>query len=282
MTNYRHVFPSLLILILVSLTNGMAQIPALSECTLARQQFTQLNDRLLLSRDRRTENNPAAMKAGTQDLEGYITRILLSRLSDSGDPGVIRNYLDCMQSREETLPPEWATNTPQVFIDKTPGSWIAVSAMLILRGGEAIAYTRPVLQCFFGTNRKWTLVGGSGEEFDTHTFFIHPLKSPNPQERWFLLSGTAIGDTGGRLHLEVVSCSASKYRKVWDRDGFVWGKVDVQPTAVVLRYEKRADPDKPLPADQWVGPGSILYEKGKDDPIEFSETLRVTRRGLEQ
>lgn len=222
------------------------------------------------------------MKARTQDLEAYITRIMLARLSDSDDPDVIRSYLNCMQERDETLPPEWSTNTPQVFIAKTSRSLIAVTSMLIMRGGNGIPYTRPVVQCFSGSNRRWALIGGSGEEFDAHTFFIHQLKSPNAEESWYLLSGTAIGDTGGRLHLEVISCGTSKYRKVWDREGYLWGKVEVEPDSVVVSYEKQEDERTAEINGDKLGPGHIIEDDSADPaPKRFTETLRVTPNGLE-
>lgn len=283
MKNYTHVFFALLLAVLFSPAKGIAQVPALSDCTLAREQFAQINDHLLLSRDETAEEDPKAMKAGTQVLEAYIKRIMLARLADSGDPRVIQSYLGCMQEREETRPAEWSSNTPQVFITKTPRSSIAVSSMLIMRGGDAISYTRPVVQCFYRSNRKWTLIGGGGEEFDAHSFFIHPLNSPNPEESWYLLSGTAIGGTGGLLHLEVVSCSASKYRKVWDRDDFIWGEVKVNPDRVVVTYEKQEDPQIAKANGDKLGPGMIIMDDSDDpDPKLFSETLRVTSNGLEQ
>jgi len=97
-----------------------------------------------------------------------------------------------------------------------------------------------------------------------------------------LLSGTAIGSTGGLLQLEVVSCSASKYRKVWDRDGFIWGEVEVNPDRVVVTYEKQEDPQTAEANGDKLGPEMIITDGSADpDPKLFSETLRVTPKGLE-
>lgn len=279
---YLKLLPVVLFFVTCFAATGMAQVPTLSDCRLARDEFARINNHLIWSRDTTTEDHPEEMKARTQTLEAYFTQIMLARLSDTDEPSIIRNYLRCMQEREETVPPDWGTNTPQVFVYKTPRSLVAVSSMLIMRGGDAILDTRPIVQCFSSSNRRWGLVGGGAEEFEANTFFIHQLKSPNPEESWYLLSGTAIGDTGGRLHLQVVSCSASRYRKVWDREGYIWGKVEVEPDAVVVSYEKRGDPRLPPPVGEQFGPGFILMDNSKDpDPIRFYEALRVTKNGLE-
>jgi len=273
---------ALIVFLFAFVFKASAQTPGPADCSQARDQYARMNDHLLLDHQDESDESPQVALKRTKDLTSFIARITIARLADMRDPSAIRAYLACMQERDETLPPEWSTNTPQIFLAKTPRSLIAVSSMVIMRGGDAIPNTRPVVQCFSEAKGKWTLIGAGGEEFDTHTFFIHPLKSPNPSESWYLLSGTAIGDTGGRLHLEVISCSASKYRKVWDRDELIWGEVQVSPDGIVLTYLKQEDEQTAEINGDKLGPGHIIADDSPDeDPKRFSETLRVTPNGLE-
>ena len=257
------------------------QVPARWDCPLARDQFAQINDRLLNSRNPTAEHDPKALKAGTQSLEDFITRITLARLSDIGDAEAIRSYLSCMQERER--PWDDLTDAPKVFVEKDGQPELAVMAMLLMRGGDGIPDTRAVVQCFAKDGPNWVHIGDliDADAFDRHMLHVFPLQSPIPSEAWYLLSGRAIGDTGGHLRLEVVSCTAKLFKTVWVRDGILWGDVDVRATDVTLSYERRADPNHPLPASQLVGPGSIIYEQGSSDPLRFSDALRVTKNGLE-
>jgi hypothetical protein len=258
-----------------------AQIPGLGDCTRARDRYTELNDPLLLKSRAAAKLRPDIMEAKTETLEMYVTGILEARLSDSGDPGVIRDYLKCIQERDGEMPEPGDTNTPEVFI-AGPQRSLAVSAMLIMRGGNVIPQTRELVACFARSGSRWLRVPGNvGDSgFDSHTLFIHPLRSPVAGEDWYLLSGRAIGSTGGILRLEIVGCSGQQFRSVWRRDGIRWGKIEVDEGGVKLTYEKQGIPGLPLPQGQKLGVEFVIVDASYD-PIRFSEFLKVTKNGLE-
>lgn len=251
-------------------TKGTAQVPSLADCTRARDQYTALNGKLLVAAKGADVLQPDGMKRGTSDLTGFITQVILARLQDSGEPSTIRSYLSCMQEGEYEHASERFTNTPQVEIIKPAQVSVAVSSLLIMRGGSGIPSTRPLIECFAQKGSAWNLVGQSGDEFDGHTFFTYPLHAPNQQESWYLLSGRTIGDTGGRLKLEVVSCSPDHFQKIWERDGFEWGDIQVDGGSVVLNYEKRDERGQ-----------IIRTEPNGPEHKRFTEYLRVTNKGLE-
>jgi hypothetical protein len=157
--------------------------------------------------------------------------------------------------------------------------------MMIMRGGTAIPNTLALVQCFARIRGSWTLVpnGGDEREFDSHTLFINELQSPKLDEAWYLLSGRAIGDTGGRLRLEVVACGAKQMRTVWKRDEIIWGEIEVSARSTVsLTYEKQEDEHTAEINGDKLGPEMIIQDNTTDEgPKRFSETLRVTPNGLE-
>lgn len=210
---------------------------------------------------------------------------MLARLADMRDPSAIRAYLACMQEREGERPWDDITNTPQLFLRISGPVPLAVSSMLIMRGGVAIPNTLALVQCFARIRGSWTLVQNVGDEqeFDSHTLFIDELPSPKPDETWYLLSGQSIGDTGGRLRLEVVACGAKQMRTVWKRDEIIWGKIEVaDQSTVTLTYSKQEDERTAEINGDKLGLGMII-EDDSDDPApkRFSETLHVTPEGLE-
>jgi hypothetical protein len=124
---------------------------------------------------------------------------------------------------------------------------------------------------------------GNEQGFDTHTLYINELRSPQPGEAWYLLSGQALGDTGGRLRLEVVACGANQMRIVWKRDEIIWGKIEVaDQSTVTLTYLKQEDPATAKANGDKLGPEMIIEDDSPDEnPKRFSETLHVTPNGLE-
>lgn len=275
---------SILIMVFAaSCLNG--QIPDRSSCTLARDQFTAINDRLLRSNGHPGPIDDKAMSVGTDNLEAYVTKVVLGRLVDIGDSSAIRAYLMCMQQRDGVRPWDDLTDGPQVFVQVTQNPPLALSEFLVMRGGNAIPQTHPILQCFARNGTRWKQVGtfADAEKFDGRTLYVHPLASPIPGEEWYLVSGRTIGDTGGRLRVEVVSCSAEQFRTVWTRDEIFHGKIDdVQSGYVTLSYLKQGRPGDPLPVYEQLGPEFIIMNRDPNpDPIRFTETLRVTKNGLE-
>jgi hypothetical protein len=274
------------LLVLTLRCTALAQrTPGLADCTLARDQLTQLNDRILLGRGVSSQLTPELMKAGTGSLESYVTKLILARLSDSDDPSVIISYLKCMQERDGEKP-EDLTNTPVVFLNRKDGTTpLALTAMLIMRGGSAIPNTRALIQCFAKKDGNWATVPSARDEeaYDGHTLFIYPLRSPVQDEDWYLLSGRVIGSSGGSLRLEVISCSNSHLKLVWTRENIFHGEVEVQGDVVILRYNKQGDARVPPPAGKLHGPEFIIMDGDPADPspVQFSEKLRVTAKGLE-
>lgn len=275
----------LIILIFASFVRANAQTPGPADCTQARDQYTRMNDHLLLDRQADSDRSPKVSLKRTGDLTGFITRIILARLTDIGDPSSIRAYLTCMQEREGERPWDGTTNTPQMFLTTSGPVPLAVSSMVIMRGGVAIPNTLALVQCFARIRGTWTLVPNLGDEqeFDSHTLFINELRSPEPDESWYLLSGRAIGDTGGRLRLEVVACGAKEMRTVWKRDEILHGEIEVTDQSIVsLTYEKQEDERTAEMNGDKLGPEMIIMDGSADpDPKRFSEILRVTRDGLE-
>jgi hypothetical protein len=155
--------------------------------------------------------------------------------------------------------------------------------MMIMRGGVAVPNTLALVQCFARIRGSWTLVSNAGNQFDSHTLFINELRSPSPDESWYLLSGRHVADTGGKLRMEVVACGAKEMRTVWKRDGIVWGKIEVTDQSTVsLTYSKQEDDRTAEINGDKLGPEHIIEDDSADPaPKRFSETLRVTPNGLE-
>jgi len=274
-----------IIFIFVSLIKANAQTPGPADCLQARDLYTSLNDHLLLDRQADSDRTPQVSLRRTGDLTGFITRIMLARLTDMRDPSAIHAYLACMQERNGEQPWEDTTNTPQLFLTASGPVPLAVSSTMIMRGGVAIPNTLALVQCFARIRGSWTLVSNVGDEqeFDSHTLFINELRSPKPDEAWYLLSGRTFGDTGGRLRLEVVACGARQMRTVWKRDGIIWGKIEVTDQSTVsLTYSKQGDPRTAEIDGVKLGPEMIILDNtAEEDPRRFSETLHVTPNGLE-
>lgn len=79
------------------------------------------------------------------------------------------------------------------------------------------------------------------------------------------------------------ACGAKEMRTVWKRDGILQGEVQVADEGtVLLTYEKQGDPRTAEINGEKLGPEFIILDNTtKEDPKRFSETLRVTRNGLE-
>ena len=262
-----------------------AQVPGPADCTQARDQYTRLNDHLIIDRQSDLDRPSHVLYKRTADLTNFISRILLARLSDVGEPSAIRAYLACMQEHEGERPWEDLTNTPQVFLATAGPLPLAVSSTMIMRGGTAIPNTKALVQCFVRISGSWILVQNvrDEEDFDSHTLFINELRSPKVNESWYLLSGRAIGDTGGRLRLKVVACSAKQMRTVWKRDDILWGQIEVSdPSTVSLTYVKQEDPRTAEANGDKLGPEFLIMDdSANEDPKRFSETLHLTPNGLE-
>lgn len=208
-------------------------------------------------------------------LSQLLAEVTVKRLNAGATASEITNYLGCMTSADDVPvheAPNELTNAPAVLIPQTTDPPQAIAATYPLIGYTpdkiwAIAPSRPIVQCFAKNATGWSLVGELGGDYTRHTFSIYPLTSPVPGQSWSLLAGRAIGDTGGRVLLEVVVCDGKTFTKKWTRPDIEWGKVEVEGNLVLLTYEK-------------------IFVNGKrtfsgGDPIRYSEVLHVTPNGLE-
>jgi hypothetical protein len=211
-------------------------------------------------------------------LSQLFAEITIKKLNAGATVNEITDYLGCITRGNDVSPEMRETlaefsNAPTVFIPQAadPPQTIVATYPLIgfsAEGKSAIAPSRPIVQCFVLNASRWSFVGELGGDYSMSTFSIYPLTSPVPGQTWSLLAGRRIGDTGGRLLLEVVSCDGKTFTKKWDRGGISWGKVEVEGNAVLLTYEQAVDEK-----------GRVIHTEG--DPIRYSEVLHVTPKGLE-
>jgi hypothetical protein len=268
-------------IVLVFALPAAGQIPDKDSCRQAADQFESLNQPLLKSHPGSVDGNPDSLKKATGAVEHFVGEIVTARLTDVADVQSIRAYLACMQAGKDDRPWEELTDTPLVF--QSDATRTSLSALLVMRGGLAVPDTRAIVQCFAKSAHGWKLVGNlpDANSFNGHTLNVYPLDSPIPDEAWYLVSGRAIGGTGGPLRIEVVSCTPGAFRQIWQRDDITWGHVEVTPGNVRLTFLKHAYESTSLQPNEQIGPGSIIMDKSIDPaPIKFTEDLRITRSGL--
>jgi hypothetical protein len=212
-------------------------------------------------------------------LSQLFAEVTVKKLNAGATGSEIIGYLGCITKGEDvsTEMREAMTefsNAPVVLIPPAadPPQAIVATYPLIgypADGKWAIAPSRPIVQCFAKNGRGWSFVGELGGDYARSTFSIYPLTSPVPGQTWSLLAGRAIGDTGGRLLLEVVVCDGKSFTKKWTRRDIEWGKIEsVDGNAVLLTYEKHLDEK-----------GRVIHTEA--GPIRYSEVLHVTPNGLE-
>jgi hypothetical protein len=210
-----------------------------------------------------------------------MAEVTVKKLNAGATADTITDYLGCITDGSGYIPVEKRgtggdenrlTNAPVVYMPETasPPQAIAATYPVLGRATDynwAIAPSRPLVQCFAKKDGQWSLIGEFGGEYESQFLSMYPLNSPVPGETWALLSGRHIGDTGGRLLLEVVACDGKTFTKKWSRDEIRWGKVDVSGSTVVLTYEKLDEK------------GRVVFSQ--EDPIRYTEVLHVTPKGLE-
>ena len=252
----RIFFPAVGCIALLLLVVAVSATAQDADCSADKNQFSELH--APLSANKYDKDVEAQL---TNKVESFTTSVILRKLTAGADSNQIKDYLQCVTGRWGEL-----SHTPVVFTGHLGATPLAVVATVIARDGGAVVDTKPLVQCFENSSGRWTLVGQLGDDFTGKTFDIDPLKSPVDGQLWYLLSGRTLGDTGGRLLVEVASCSQTKFETKWKRDDFRWGKVLVtgDGTTVELSYEKLL-PDGRVP----VPP-----------PPATTEVLNVTPKGL--
>lgn len=214
-------------------------------------------------------------------LSQLVSDITVKMLNARATADEITSYLECVTRGDDVTAymREGLTelsNAPAMFIPKAADPPQAIVATYPLIGYTtdkvwAIAPSRPIVQCFAKNGSRWSTVGELGGDYSRYTFSIYPLTSPVRGQTWSLLAGRAIGDTGGRLLLEVAVCDGKTFTKKWSRDGIRWGEVEVGGNLVTLSYEKRDEH------------GRVITDGNNYDPapVRFTEVLHVTPNGLE-
>lgn len=247
-----------------------------TDCKADRTRFVTHNDSSI--REDRGNQYKIHFDQIAGSLSLLFAEITTKKLNAGATANEITDYLGCI-TRGNDVSPEMReamaefSNAPAVFIPQTadPPQTIVATYSLIgysAEGKLAIAPSRPIVQCFAKNDGRWSLVGALGGDYSRSTFSIYPLISPVQGQTWSLLTGRDIGDTGGRLLLEVVVCDGKTFTKKWSRGGISWGKVEVDGNAILLTYEKTVDEK-----------GRVIHTEA--DPIRYSEVLHVTPNGLE-
>jgi hypothetical protein len=264
-----------LFLVTPCLLPASCAIAQTANCKTDRAQFVTRNDASIRDDSANEYRKHFDQIAGS--LSQLFAEVTIKKLNAGAKASELTGYLQCVTRGNDITPDirEWLTrvsNAPAVLIPQTASPPQAIVATYPIVGHStdeewAIAPSRPVVQCFAKNATGWSLVGELGGDYSSHTFSIYLLTSPVPGQSWSLLAGRAIGDTGGRVLLEVVVCDGKTFTKKWTRPDIQWGEVEVDGNLVLLTYVKI-----------FVN-GTRTFSEG--DPIRYSEVLHVTPNGLE-
>lgn len=261
-------FVVLLILVFPSVTWAQTQGGNTYDCSSAHRQFKKLNRPLLILKDEDIYMSEKDIKASTAMLGTFIAREVVGKLNEGADDNELKYFLSCVQTDKEDKPWPDLSNTPYALMAKPVDVPIAVTGVLVMRGGQTIPATAPLLQCYAKQNDRWSFVGEAGDDFNGQTFYVYPLQSPIDDQVWFLLTGKTIGGTGGVLNLEVATCDGKQMKVKWKKGGFRGGHVDVDSGIVVVTYNK-------------IGDDFAIIRDKDGYGVDFTEILHVTPKGLE-
>ena len=251
------------LMLIAALKPGSSSASHASECEKQASEFAILNRPLIVENAEDARRLTATVEdAATEKIHSYVDEQILGQLSshDSADSASLVLQIRCIQS----LVPEYqrmaeVTNAPLAFSLASDRPVVAL-AYEIYRGGAGVPDLLPYFEIFERQKNEWKRTGGAGSEFASSTFFVQPLNSPVKGERWFLLYGNRIGETGSRLRLQVVAYDGGALRTVWE-------KADIQRA-----YVRKVDGDRLLVA------GSANDPEGHE--MEFTEEYLVVSEGL--
>jgi hypothetical protein len=83
--------------------------------------------------------------------------------------------------------------------------------------------TSVTLRMFVDRQGRWVAAGATGSDMDGYDFVtVTELRSPLPQERWFLLSGQLTGANGPNTRMRIYAHDGRRFRTVWMPEN-VWG-----------------------------------------------------------
>jgi hypothetical protein len=109
----------------------------------------------------------------------------------------------------------------------------------IIRGQEGIPDTVGVLEFYTKQNERWVATGIPESDFRGRRFFVNPMDSHRSDEKWFLVWGNRLGDTGARLNVRLYSFDGSSVRTIWERTDLSTGTIKVLENAIELEYDER-------------------------------------------
>lgn len=219
-------------------------------CKADRARFITNNDASI--RGDRGNDYKAHFDQISGSLSQLFADVTIRKLKAGATASEITDYLKCLTKGDDVSADirramTEFSNAPIVLIppEVNPQQAIVATYSLIgypSEGKLGIAPSWPIVQCFAKKGGQWSLVGELGEDYSKSTFSVYPLRSPVQGQTWSLLAGRAIGDTGGRLLLEVAVCDGKIFTKKWTREGIEWGKIEsVDGSAVLLTYVKTLD-----------------------------------------
>ncbi|HET7205959.1 MAG TPA: hypothetical protein VFI95_05190 [Terriglobales bacterium] len=185
-----------------------------AECHDVKERYAELNRPLRV--DYAGEQAYLSVRdAQTEAIHRFMVEQLLNRLNSGLQAlGDLKAFTECVQSLvpENSVTVE-VTNFPLV-LPLTPHAAVAVGYQ-IYRGWSAVPDDRYYFEAFGEHEGKWRLDGSIGSSFDGSTLFVQPIDAGKSGENWFLFSGIRLGNTGGILHLEVVSYDGKALKSVW-------------------------------------------------------------------
>ena len=200
------------------------------------------------------ERVPVVRKELLDLLRQAITRVLSSPRATEGQ---VQDAINEVQG--DFMFGGWdGTNTPLAHFFSLNGDRCLAAAYAIEEGGEAIPDSQSFLDFYVKRNNEWTLQAVTGSEFRSSKFFVSSIPAGLAGESWFLVWGSRIGNSRGRLAIRLYAFDGDKVREVWKRDDLIGGEVEILGSSVTLRY---------------------LRESQFYDPVQ--EVLRVTPNGLQ-
>lgn len=199
-----------------------AFVPALTygiDCEAQRTEYAKLNRPLIIRDMADARAYSSSLEAtATEAVHKYIDEQILEQLNSDilFQPTNIISRIQCIQSRvPEYLRLGELTNSPAAYPLGGEKAALAVT-FEIYRGGAGTPNLIPFFEVFQKKQNVWVRLGSAGTDFDTSTFFVHAIDAGRAKETWFLLSGRKIGDTGSRLHLDILSYDGSSLRSIWN------------------------------------------------------------------
>jgi len=196
----------------------------------------------------------------TNQLRALLNNAITASLRRGADADIVRKAVADVQG--DFVLSSWGPDTNNVPFAETfelAGKAGVAVAFGILRGGEAIPDTLPVLQFYVKEPEGWVLRSEVDSDFRGRTFSVARLESPSLLETWWLAWGQTIGDTGARRKVRLYSFDGDTVKTLWQRDGLEAARVRVaedKKTIILDYYQRQGSPEAPRPPlhirEEWV------------------------------